>query len=276
MTHPATPETTRTGHRSVNRPPTSTYLASKHIRAVIFDLDGTLAPSKSRIAPSTADLLMQLLDRVDVCIISGGTFEQFNTQVLRYLTESQNLTRLHLMPTCGTRYYRWVSGSWQLVYAEDLAPEVRTRIIAVLTEGARTLGLTGARTWGPTVQDRGTQITYSALGQQAPLDAKTAWDPDGSKKASLRRYAATRLPDLEVRSGGSTSVDVTDKGIDKAYGVAKLQRDLHLGIDDLLFLGDRLDADGNDYPVLQMGVTCIPVTGWQDTNKRITDLLAAI
>ncbi len=276
MTHPATPAPTQAGDRTQPRPPTSTYLLSKHIRAVIFDLDGTLAPSKSRIAPSTADLLVRLLERVDVCIISGGTFEQFDTQVLRYLTESQNLTRLHLMPTCGTRYYRWVSGSWQKVYAEDLPPEVRTHIIAVLTEGARTLGLTAGRTWGATVDDRGTQITYSALGQQAPLEAKTAWDPDGSKKAQLRRYAAARLPELEVRSGGSTSVDVTRKGVDKAYGVAKLQLYLHLDLDDLLFLGDRLDVDGNDYPVKQMGVTCIPVTGWKDTNKRITDLLEAL
>ena len=106
----ATPENTRTGDRSHPRPLTSTYLLSKHIQAVIFDLDGTLAPSKSRIADSTAHLLTRLLETVAVCIISGGTFEQFDTQVLPYLTASQNLTRLHLMPTCGTRYYRWVSG----------------------------------------------------------------------------------------------------------------------------------------------------------------------
>ena len=157
-----------------------------------------------------------------------------------------------------------------------MEPDVRAHITTVLTQGAHTLGLVGARTWGPTVDDRGTQITYSALGQQAPLEAKIAWDPDGSKKARLCQYAASRLPGFEVRSGGSTSVDVTSKGVDKAYGVAKLQHYLHLRIDDLLFLGDRLDVDGNDHPVKKMGVTCIPVTGWEDTDKRITDLLGAL
>jgi HAD superfamily hydrolase (TIGR01484 family) len=255
---------------------TSSYLGSKHIRAVIFDLDGTLAPSKSPIAASTARLLMQLLDRVDVCIISGGAFAQFGTQVLPYLSDSRNLARLNLMPTCGTRYYRWVADSWHLIYAEDLPPEVRAHIIAVLSEGASVLGLAGEHTWGPPVEDRGSQITYSALGQQAPLDAKIAWDPDGSKKAQLCRYAAERLPELEVRSGGSTSVDVTNKGIDKAYGIAKLQHYLRLNLDNLLFLGDRLEVEGNDHPVLAMGVTCIPVAGWQDTDSRITDLLAVL
>jgi phosphomannomutase len=276
MTRPATPETSDVGEPHHLRLPTSTYLSSKDIRAVIFDLDGTLAPSKSPIAESTARLLTRLLDRVEVCIISGGTYSQFQTQVLRYLTEGQNLTRLHLMPTCGTRYYRWESDSWQMVYAEDLASSARTRIAAVLTEGARILALTGSQTWGATVEDRGTQVTYSALGQHAPVEAKLAWDPDGAKKAQLCRYAAARLPDFEVRSGGSTSVDVTAKGIDKAYGIAKLQHYVHLRIDELLFLGDRLDVDGNDYPVLRMGVTSIPVSGWQDTDMRITDLLDAL
>jgi phosphomannomutase len=276
MTHQATPATPAADDRNHRRPSTSTYLSSTHIRAVVFDLDGTLAPSKSRIADSTAQLLTRLLERVEVGIISGGTFQQFDTQVLAYLTANQNLTRLHLMPTCGTRYYRWKSGSWQMVYAEVLDPDVRTHIAAVLTEGARTLGLTGGRTWGATVDDRGTQITYSALGQQAPVKAKVVWDPDGSKKAQLCRYAATRLPELEVRSGGSTSVDVTSKGVDKAYGVNKLLHFLHLGIGDLIFLGDRLDPDGNDYPVKKMGVTCIPVTDWEDTDQRITDLLGAL
>lgn len=96
---------------------------------------------------------------------------------------------------------------------------------------------------------------------ERPLAAKIAGDLDGSKKADLRRYAAARLPQFEVRSGGSTSVDVTRKGIDRAYGVTKLQHQLNVGIEELLFLGARLDADGNDLPVKEMGVTCIPVTG---------------
>ncbi|HEY0195878.1 MAG TPA: hypothetical protein VGC42_32420, partial [Kofleriaceae bacterium] len=48
----------------------------------------------------------------------------------------------------------------------------------------------------------------------------------------------------------------------------------HLDLDEMLFLGDRLDKDGNDYPVRALGVACIAVSGWPDTESRIVELLA--
>ncbi len=245
------------------------------VRVLTFDLDDTLAVSKSKIDPRMADLLARLLDRVEVCIISGGRFEQFDTQVLQHLTlDDAARNRLHLMPTCGTRYYRWSDGGWREVYAEDLSTADRQRIVSVLTEGAKELGLWEAHPWGDIIEDRGSQITFSALGQSAPPEAKYGWDPDGSKKRALRVYAAERLPDLEVRGGGSTSVDVTRKGIDKAYGMRKLMEVLDLTMDDVLFIGDRLDEGGNDYPVRAMGVPCIAVSCWEETADYLDRFLA--
>lgn len=244
-------------------------------RIVIFDLDGTLAPSKSPVADSTADWLVRLLDRVDVCIISGATYTQMQTQVVGHLEAAADLGRLHLMPTCGTQFYGYVDGAWTQIYSETLDATTKQTIADVLTRGAQELDLTSDQTWGPLIEDRDTQITYSGLGQQAPLAAKMAWDPDGTKKERLRAYAATRLPELEVRAGGSTSIDVTRRGIDKAYGVTKLGKQLGLSFDDMLFMGDRLDEAGNDYPVKTLGVRCIAVTGWQDTEGHIAEIVAS-
>jgi phosphomannomutase len=245
-------------------------------RIIAFDLDGTLAESKSPITPRMAGVLGRLLDAVPVCIISGGAMEQFQTQVLAHLEAGPHeLERLHLMPTCGTQYFRWRDGSWQSIYAENLPEGVKRTVIDTLTQGAKALGLWEQKTWGDIIEDRGSQITFSALGQQAPPDAKRVWDPDGSKKESLRAYAAERLPDLEVRSGGSTSVDVTDKGIDKAYGMRKLMEQLDIGMDDIVFVGDRLDEQGNDFPVKAMGIRTVAVGKWEDTADWIERWLAA-
>ncbi len=240
---------------------------------VVFDLDDTLAPSKSRVPDAMRAALARLLTHVAVCVISGGRFEQFQEQLLNDLPPTlPGLDRLHLMPTCGTRYYVWRDG-WHQVYAHDLSDQEKAHAMAVLEQGARTLGLWQERTWGPAIEDRGSQITFSALGQSAPIDAKKAWDADGHKKERLRAYAQAELPTLEVRSGGSTSVDVTSHGIDKAYGVGELARMLNLDLDDILFIGDRLDEGGNDYPVKAMGVTCIAVGGWEDTVAVVNDLV---
>ena len=105
---------------------------------------------------------------------------------------------------------------------------------------------------------RESQITFSALGQEAPLDAKRAWDPTGAKKGRLRDAVAARLPEFEVRSGGSTSVDITVKGVDKAYGMTRLSDQTAIPLSDMLFVGDRLDTDGNDYPVKALGCPAMP------------------
>jgi phosphomannomutase len=239
-------------------------------RVAMFDLDGTLAASKSDISPATAQMLCGLLSTIDVCIISGGGFDQFDAQVLRHLGATCDLERMHLMPTCGTRYLRWDRGGWAEIYFEKLTPDEKCRAFDVLRAGAVQLGFWTNDSWGPALEDRGSQVTYSALGQSAPDDAKSVWDPDNSKKEALRKYAAEKLPDLEVKSGGSTSIDVTRHGIDKAYGARKLMAALHVTEREILFFGDRLDPGGNDYPVKAMGIDSIAVDGWEDTIAKVT------
>ncbi|MFC5931172.1 HAD-IIB family hydrolase [Cryobacterium melibiosiphilum] len=244
-------------------------------RLVAFDLDDTLAPSKSPLSPEMAALLVRLLEVAEVCVISGGQFAQFQMQVIDQLTEvsPEALTRLHLMPTCGTQYYRHANHTWNQIYAENLSFDEGSRALLAVEAAAKDLGLWEGETWGPILEDRGSQITFSALGQQAPVAAKVAWDPTGDKKNTLRAAVAALLPDLEVRSGGSTSVDITRQGIDKAYGMTKLAELTGIPLDDMIFVGDRLDETGNDYPVKALGVRCVAVTGWEDTAAYLETLI---
>ena len=247
-----------------------------NVRLVAYDLDDTLAPSKAPLDPRMAELLVRLLDVVPVCVISGGQFGQFQSQLIANLptTGEAQLERLHLMPTCGTQYYRYEADTWVQVYAETLTDDEKERALTALADEAKKLGLWETDTWGPVLEDRESQITFSALGQAAPVDAKSAWDPTGEKKESLRAAVAALLPDLEVRSGGSTSVDITRKGIDKAYGMNRLAELTGIPLADMLFVGDRLDEGGNDYPVKALGVPTRAVEGWQDTATFVEGFLA--
>lgn len=247
-------------------------------RLVAFDLDDTLAPSKSPVPERIGTLLVELAERVEVAIISGGQVTQFQKQVIDRLPDAaaDTLAHLHLLPTCGTQYYRVRPDGLETVYAHSLTDDERQRALTVVEEEARRLGLWESHTWGNILEDRGSQITFSALGQSAPLDAKMAWDPTGARKSALRDAAAARLPDLEVRSGGSTSVDITHRGIDKAYGMTQLAEQTGIPLDDMLFVGDRLDPDGNDYPVLALGVACRAVAGWEQTVTVIEELLPTL
>lgn len=245
---------------------------------VAFDLDDTLAPSKGAISPRIAAQLLALLRTVDVAIISGGNEQQFRSQVIARLDDADagDIARLHLLPTCGTRYLRHDGNDFTPLYAHDLTDEEKTDALTALREEAERLGLWEAEPWGDILEDRGSQITFSALGQKAPRDAKHEWDPSGAKRAALRDAVAARLPGLEVRSGGSTSIDITRAGIDKAYGMRQLAEHTGIPLTSMLFYGDRLDEGGNDYPVLALGVPSVAVEGWEDTADKLDDLLETL
>lgn len=250
-------------------------------KILAFDLDGTLAPSKSTLPPVMGELIEQLLHKYDICVISGGKFGQFQTQLLDGLqADAELLKKLHLMPTCGTQYYRYDNG-WQQVYAENFTDEQKVKIIAALNKGVDDLGYREPTVYGEIIEDRGSQITFSALGQEVVAQLgdegvrlKEEWDPDSTKKNEIRDYVAALIPEFEVRVGGGTSIDITQPGIDKAYGMQKLMDLVGVTKDEILFFGDMLQEGGNDYPVKAFGIDTQPVVNWEDTAERLKTILA--
>jgi HAD superfamily hydrolase (TIGR01484 family) len=245
-------------------------------RLIVFDLDGTLAESKSAIDDEMAALLGALLGVVKVAIISGGDWPQFETQVLDHLPASSSLGNLSLLPTSGTKFFSYDGGAWQKRYSEDLSAEEKQKIESALDAAVAQTGFQPQQTWGERIEDRGTQITYSALGQQAPLAEKVKWDPDFAKRKQIKALLDTTLPDFSVRLGGSTSIDVTRPGIDKAYGIRKLRDVLAIPIADMLFIGDAIFPGGNDYPALQAGVDCIRVRDPDETKRVVQAIIACM
>lgn len=252
-------------------------------KLIAFDLDGTLADSKSPAEDRMTELLAQLLDRFEVCVISGGKFDQFKKQLLGNLEAGPlQLEHLHIMPTCGTRYYQYDTSrdDWREIYAENFTEAEKKKIIAALDKGFDDLDMREKKIYGECIEDRGSQVTFSVLGQdivdvlgKEGVRQKEAWDPDNKKKLKLRDYIAPLIPEFEVRVGGVTSIDVTKKGIDKAYGMKKLMEMLSIGKEDILFIGDRLQEGGNDYPVKAFGIDSLEISHWQETAVAVEAIL---
>lgn len=243
-------------------------------RLIVFDLDGTLAVSKSPIEPATVELLDSLLAIVRVAVISGGSWMQFERQLLSGLVASEHLDRLSLLPTCGTQFYEY-DATWKLRYSESFDEDDRQAITSALQQVVRDSAIEAHPDWGKQIEDRGGQITLSALGQQAPLAEKKRWDPDFAKRGVMKARLDQLLPRFSVRLGGTTSIDITRQGVDKAYGIRKL-RDIHgIAIDEMLFIGDAIFPGGNDYPAQAAGVRSIRVKGPDDTRLVIQTILAS-
>lgn len=244
-------------------------------KLIVFDLDGTLAASKSSLDSEMASLLHDLLGVAKVAIISGGAWLQFEEQVLSNLPGDDLLANLSILPTCGTQFFQF-DGAWKKLYAEDFTADEKAKIVSSLSKAAETAGFAVEKTWGETIEDRGSQITYSSLGQQAPLEEKVKWDADFAKRKKIKTVLDTLIPEFSVRLGGATSIDVTKPGIDKAYGIRKLRDILHISTQEMIYVGDALFPGGNDYPAEQAGVISIPVKSPTETKRVIEAIIACL
>jgi HAD superfamily hydrolase (TIGR01484 family) len=206
---------------------------------------------------------------------NGGDWPQFEKQVLSNLPHDERLVNLSLLPTCGTKFYQY-AGDWKKIYSEDFTMVEKENIISSLKKAIGIAGFKVEKVWGETIEDRGSQITFSALGQQSPLEEKKKWDPDFTKRMKIKAILDTLIPGFSVRMGGATSIDVTKPGIDKAYGIRKLRDILGIPLKDMIFIGDALFVGGNDYPAEEAGVVSIPVRGPDETKLVTRTILACL
>jgi HAD superfamily hydrolase (TIGR01484 family) len=245
-------------------------------KLIAFDLDGTLALSKQPLDDEMADLLAQLLDVAMVDIISGGDWPQFETQVVARMPAHANLANFIISPTTGTKLYRFEDGAWTKVYADLFSAEESERIRTALKTAVEQAGHANEQTWGEQIEDRGSQVTFSALGQQAPLEAKDHWDPDHAKRKAMQVILQPMLPGLSINIGGSTSIDITREGIDKAYGLKRLSETVGVALDDIMFLGDAIFPGGNDYPAKTLGLDTVRVRDVAETKSVVTGIIACL
>ena len=246
-------------------------------KLIAFDVDGTLSKSRSPIDAEMAGILQKLLTQKKVAIITGGAFADIKRQVLDNIGENDERNRnLTLLPTNGGGL--WIfDGEWREISSHKLSTDEKEKIIRALREVDQAdPELKNNVSYGREIQDRESEITYAAWGEHAPNELKQAWDPDFKKRIALQAELMKKLPDFEVKIGGTTSIDITPKGMDKAFAITKLIEYFKLNKEDILFFGDAVYENGNDYPVFELGVDTIKVISPEETKERLIRLLAKI
>lgn len=241
---------------------------------VAFDLDGTLAASKQPLEADMGEALADLLDVAQVSVISGGDWPQFDKKVASRLPARADLSKLWLMPTTGTKLFIHRDGAWQTVYADLFSDDEKHKILTAFDESLKATSFVPEQTWGERIEDRGSQITFSALGQQAPIDAKEHWDPDFAKRKIIQADLRKRLPGLSINMGGATSIDITREGVDKGYALKRLRDESGIALEAMIFVGDAIFPGGNDYPAKEIGLDTVRVRDPKETLAVIATYVA--
>lgn len=246
----------------------------KEYDLIAFDIDGTLTRSKLPLDSEMAALICRLMKRYKVAIISGANYKQFKWQIIDCLSCLPELMKnLYLLPVDGTVFCSygddWICEN-DVPLSEDDKELIKTAFKNIFEES----GLENPdKTYGELIENRGAQINFSALGQDAPIELKEKWDPDNKKRVRIIEMLKSTLPNFSMRIGGTTSIEITKVGIDKAYGLSKLMERIGISKRKILYIGDKLFEGGNDAPVLTLGIESRAVKNPEETKKIILELL---
>lgn len=251
-------------------------------KLIVFDLDGTLAESKIPMDSEMAELVKALITHKKVAVIGGGKYELFKWQFLASLkAKGKILENLFLFPTSGNAFYQFKSG-WKKVYAHNLSSKEKTDIRAAFEQVYKDINYKHPKkVYGEILEDRITQMSFSPLGQDIAtvlgrrgVKMKEQWKAKYDHvRLDLAKRLAKLLPNLEVRVGGITTIDITMKGKDKAYGVRQMEKHLGIKVKDMLYIGDVIFPGGNDYSVLKTKIDYVKVEGPEETKKIIRKIL---
>lgn len=243
-------------------------------KAVLFDLDDTLAESFKPPKAEMITRLSALLDKTAVAILTAAGFPRVEAEFLDHLALSPRIDRCFVFPNSASQCYTHGDGAWRLQYSLDINPEDRAAIKKALDESVRETGILGDNPkYQPAIIDREAEIAFAAIGLDASAKDKNAWDPDQSKRRRLKAALETRVHEFEILIGGKTTIDITKKGVDKAYGVRWLAEKLGCAPSEMLFIGDALYEGGNDAVVIPTGIQTRSVANPEETAAIVDELL---
>lgn len=252
-------------------------------KVLAFDIDQTLNIAKTPITEEIADLLKQCLHHFEICPISGQKFDQFLVQIVNELKDPtpEELSHLHLFVAQGTQYYRFDTSKndWELVYNYPLTDEQVKKISETIEQSAKELGFWEEDKLKPgdeIIENRLSQVTFSALGQKAGTEEKYAWDPDCKKREQIVKRCKELSPEFDYEIGGTTSINAITPGMNKEFGMTHLLEELNVEKEDILYFGDMTQPGGNDYPVVKMGIDTITVRNHEDTAYALRGILGIV
>lgn len=204
-----------------------------------FDMDGTLTRSRTVIEPAMETALMKLIDAgADVVVVSGAKEEQIAKQIGGLMYE-----HVAILAQNGNVA---VSSVGDRLWENKLNEEQKAEIMHFIRR-------LGAGDGDDLIQDRGCQISYSAIGHNAPLEKKEAYDPGGKWRKSQidgHKHTIAELEKIGVRVaiGGTTCIDFYLHT--KGENVAQFIKQRKWKKAECVYVGDALFEGGNDHSVV--------------------------
>ncbi|MAF99209.1 MAG: hypothetical protein CMH61_01215 [Nanoarchaeota archaeon] len=238
-------------------------------KIIMADVDDTTCDSCQLISEPMAQQISTMIQNGYTFAFISGT----DSENLMKMISSKVKEEHHILGATGTNYTYVKNGLTEEQYSQLLTGEQKNLIFSAVNSMIEEFSLEPATSREDQIMDRGSQITLSTLGRNAPSIVKAAYDPDGNKRKRmvtyLRQFLSSEVFDIHI--GGTTSVDITQKGTDKEKGIREFLAFHNYDAKDVIYFGDKIYPGGNDYAALRI-VDCISVKNPEETLLRLKEL----
>ena len=226
----------------------------------IFDVDGTLTPSRQQIDSDFAVFFSNFCAENDVYLVTGSdkekTIEQIGEEIYSLAQRVYNCSGSDVWQ--GETHIR--SDNWRIPI------HVKAWLEDKLEESSFPL-----RT-GLHIEERPGMVNFSVVGRNATMGERKLYvkhDTQIGERNITADLFNKEFKELIARPGGETGIDISPKGADKSQIVNDFDPN-----DVLHFYGDRMDLQGNDYPLKKVIIDndlgfAIEVSGWKDTWSKL-------
>jgi phosphomannomutase len=221
----------------------------------IFDVDGTLTPSRGKMDKSFITFFFDFCRNNDVYLVTGSdkakTIEQIGEEIYN---------RCKRVYQCNGNDI-WQSDNNIQTNEWTLPNLARTFLISCEYESPFT-----QRT-GNHIEERPGMVNFSVVGRNANLEeraAYVAYDTKENERNTIADAFNMMFPDLSAKVGGETGIDISPRGADKSQILRDFKED-----DTLWFFGDAIYEGGNDYPLAKLIKNHRKVNGWSQTKEYL-------
>jgi len=244
-------------------------------RIFIFDVDGTLTPSRQPMTEEFKKFFEGWIKKNKFYLVTGSDLPKLQEQMCFFDIEAEGI-----FTCCGNEFWKPdpsipITSAEQIYHNEFKPPQ---NLLTYLGEQLRMTDYPVKA--GNHIEDRGTLLNFSIVGRDCSLQQRKdyyEYDKLTDERKTIAKYIRESWNDLDAVIGGQISIDIYPKGNDKSQVLNVIEQERLVPPSEYIFIGDGIENGGNDYPLAElMDNTEIcdwhHTKGWEHTKQILEKL----
>ena len=238
-------------------------------KVYIFDVDGTLTPSRLRMTEEFAKFFDKWSNENKYYLVTGSDLDKTKEQLpIAYIDRAEAI-----FTCCGNQMWR----DNELIYDNkfELTSKLKNALDIVLMSSQY------PHRYGNHIEDRGSMVNFSIVGRNCTQEQREdfyKWDNEKGERKKISTFLKQKFKDLDAVLGGQISIDIYPKGMDKSQIFNVIKQERLVQPDEYIFIGDRTKEGGNDYPLAKLmketnNCYTFQTTGWEQTQEILENLV---